>query len=85
MSHFNQNNLLYNSSMASAPNYNVKHVVEFTSDVLKTLQDRKQCDAIIMDFSKAFDKVSHGNLINKLQRIGIDKQAVRWITSFLTD
>ena len=51
----------------------------------ETLQDRKYCDAIIMDFSKAFDKVSHNHFIYKLQRIGIDKQTVKWITSLLTD
>ena len=42
-------------------------------------------DAIVMDFSKAFDKVSHPHLAVKLQRYGVSEQARRWIASFLSD
>ena len=37
-----------------------------------------------MDFSKAFDKVSHSLLIHKLHRYGIDGKTNRWIQSFLS-
>ena len=37
-----------------------------------------------MDFSKAFDKVSHDRLIYKLDRAGINKQTRNWIKSFLS-
>ena len=47
------------------------------------LRDRKQCDAIIMDFSKAFDKVSHDRL-HKLDRSGIDPQTSAWVKSSLS-
>ena len=32
----------------------------------QNLDDSKQTDVLIMDFSKAFDKVSHNLLIHKL-------------------
>ena len=38
-----------------------------------------------MDFSKAFDKVSHGLLIHKLSHYGIRGNVNNWIASFLTD
>ena len=48
------------------------------------VQDRKQCDTVVMDFSKAFDKVSHDRLIYKLDRAGIDTNTRNWIKSFLS-
>ena len=38
----------------------------------------------LLDFAKAFDKVSHAKLIQKLKAYGIDDILVRWIESFLT-
>ena len=35
--------------------------------------------------SEAFDKVSHGKLLVKLRRAGLDKRVVRWIGSWLSD
>ena len=43
-----------------------------------------QCDLVVMDFSKAYDKVSHDRLIYKLDRAGINKQTRNWIKSFLS-
>lgn len=42
-----------------------------------------EVDAILLDFSKAFDTVPHGRLIYKLEGFGIDPQTLRWITAFL--
>ena len=39
----------------------------------------------ILDFSKAFDKVSHKRLSLKLKYYGIDGNTRTWINSFLTD
>jgi len=38
--------------------------------------------AAILNFSKAFDRVSHGLLAGKLLRSGIDPGIVRWIKIF---
>ena len=46
-------------------------LIEFSADVLKMLQDRKQGNTIIMDFKKAFDKVSHDRLMYKLDHAGM--------------
>ena len=47
------------------------------------LQDGKQTDVPIVDFSKAFDKVGHQRLILKLD-YGVTGKTNRWIESFLS-
>ena len=44
-----------------------------------------QTDLIVMDFSKAFDKVDHNLLIYKLFNLGVNLKVVSWIKSFLHD
>ena len=42
-------------------------------------------DVIYLDYSKAFDKVDHHILLQKLERIGITGKLYRWLECFLTD
>ena len=39
---------------------------------------------IMMDFSKAFDKVAHNKLLTALHSYGIDSTTLKWIGSFLS-
>ena len=48
----------------------------------KNLDTGKQTDCLIMDFSKAFDKVSHSLLTHKLDDYGIRGKTNRWIHIF---
>ena len=41
-------------------------------------------DVVYLDFSKAFDTVSHSLLLKKLMRYGLDKWSVRWVGNWLT-
>jgi retron-type reverse transcriptase len=41
-------------------------------------------DLVLLDFAKAFDKVSHKKLVQKLEAYGISSILVKWIESFLT-
>jgi hypothetical protein len=40
-------------------------------------------DAIIIDFSKAFDLVPHDRLLTKVAETGVDLRVVLWIMEFL--
>ena len=42
-------------------------------------------DAILLDFSKVFDKVLHHRLAVKLHHYGIRDKNLSWIQSFLAD
>ena len=59
-------------------------LIEFTDDITKNMENGKQTDVLIMDFSKAFDKVSHSLLLHKLDHYGIRGKTNRWIQAFLT-
>ena len=85
MEHLNTNHLLYDKQHGFCSKLSCEtQLLEFTSDVLKAVQDKKQCDTVVMDFSKGFDKVSHDRLIYKLDRAGIDLHTRNWIKSFLS-
>ena len=52
-------------------------------DILKTTSKGKQIDIALLDFSKAFDKVSHQRVNNELIVCGIRDNTLNWISSFL--
>ena len=52
-------------------------------DLARGMTSGKQSDLIILDFSKAFDKVNHLKLLYKLQLHGIQGKTLGWIASFL--
>ena len=52
-------------------------------DLARNLDKGKQIDCILLDFAKAFDKVSHRCLISKLRNYGVCGQNLLWIEDFL--
>ena len=59
--------------------------MQFTQDLYDTLNKQGgQADVIVMDFSKAFDKVDHQRLLLKLHRLGINTGVITWIQSFFS-
>ena len=52
-------------------------------ELTKGLSEGKQIDVILLDFSKAFDKVPHERLIHKLHNYGVRNNTLSWIRSFL--
>ena len=46
-------------------------LIEFIDDFSGNLEEGQQTDILVMDFVKAFDKVSHSLLIHKLHHYGI--------------
>ena len=55
-----------------------------SQDIAKYLDKKVQVDAAVLDFSKAFDKVPHTRLLNKLHYYGIRGKHHSWIKSFLS-
>lgn len=57
----------------------------YATEVLGAIEKGKEVDAINTDFTKAFDKVSHHILLEKLNHIGLDGPMLRWVGSYLRD
>ena len=55
-----------------------------TQDLASSLEEREQTDAVLLDFSKAFDKVPYQRLLLKLYHYGVRGPLLSWIESFFT-
>ena len=53
-------------------------------DLVSAVNEGKQVDAFISDFSKAFDRVPHGRLQYKQNSYGIKEDLLAWVEDFLT-
>ena len=84
MSHFDDNTILspYQHGFHSKHSCE-SQLISFTQEVYDNLENGNQTDIIVMEFSKAFDKVYHNKLIYKLSALGVHPLATRWINSFL--
>ena len=58
-------------------------LIGFIQDLTSTMDSKMQTDMIVLDFVKAFDKVSHPRLLHKLRHYGIKGKNNQWITAFL--
>ncbi|XP_075150930.1 uncharacterized protein LOC142225039 [Haematobia irritans] len=55
----------------------------FSNFVNQKLDQRAHCIALFIDFSKAFDSLSHGKLLSTLERNGIRGQCLQWFKNYL--
>jgi hypothetical protein len=58
-------------------------LLEFIDNIGRTLDCSGQTDIIYLDFSKAFDSVSHNLLIHKLKELGMSSRMLNWFNSYL--
>ena len=86
MNHAERNNILYPLQHGFRSKRSCEtQLLECIDDLSKNLEDGKQTDLLILDFSKAFDKVSHNLLLHKLHHYGIRGNTHRWISAFLSE
>ena len=58
-------------------------VIMVCQDIVDSLDKVVGIDAIIIDFSKAFDLVPHDQLLTKLAALGMDSRVVIWVRLLL--
>jgi len=59
-------------------------VISICQDIADSLDNADNVDAIIVDFSKAFDLVPRGRLLEKISNSGVDTRVAVWIREFLS-
>ena len=60
-------------------------LIETVHDWMMALDNKTQTGVILLDFTKAFDKLPHERLLSKLTSYGINGDTHNWITSFLSN
>lgn len=61
------------------------NVVDTLFDWELALNQGMSVDVVYLDFSKAFDKVSHAKLIDRLKALGINGHLLDWFISYLSN
>ena len=75
---------LYEGQHGFRPGYSYEsQVVTVCQDIADSLDEGVRTDAIITDFSKAFDLVPHDRLLTKIAATGVDLRAVVCVKEFL--
>ncbi|RMC21953.1 hypothetical protein DUI87_02824 [Hirundo rustica rustica] len=59
------------------------NLVSFYDQVTRLVDAGKAVDVVYLDFSKAFDTVSHSILLDKLAVHGLDRSTLRWVRNWL--
>ena len=63
----------------------VTQLLDTVHRITSAIDQGVQTDVAFLDFSKAFDSVSHPHLISKLDQIGIKGPLLQWFTSYLNN
>lgn len=63
----------------------ISNLMVYIPFISNALGKREQVDSVYIDFTKAFDRVSHTLIIDKLNRMGLPSWIIRWLQSYLND
>ena len=86
MSHLEKNEILCPEQHGFRRGHSCEtQLLGYVDEATREIEKGNQEDTIVLDFSRAFDKVSHTLLVHKLQRYGIRGRTNAWIKDFLTD
>ena len=84
MTHLESNNILHDAQHGFRKRRSCESQLILTiQDLAHNIGTKGQTDVILLDFSKAFDKVPHKRLLYKLHHYGIMKSHLGWIYYFL--
>jgi hypothetical protein len=85
LKHLKKHGLLKRSQHGFLPGRScATNFLEFLEKATKAVDNGKAFDAVFLDFAKAFDKVPHARLLEKMSAHGIQGQLLRWVTNWLT-
>ena len=82
--HLDHNNILHPNQHGFRKGLSCEtQLVDTIHELAYSINQKTQTDVILLDFSKAFDKVSHDKLLHKIRYYGIGGKTNTWISAFL--
>lgn len=86
VSHLDANDILYDLQHGFRSKRSCEtQLTMLVEDLVRSCSAGHQTDLILLDFSKAFDKVSHPKLLLKLHEYGIRGHTLAWVRAFLSN
>ena len=83
--HLARNNLIKSTQHGFMAKHScATKLLEFL-EVTKIYDEGDPLDIVYLDFAKAFDKVPHQRLLNKMRSLGIEGDILKWTESWLND
>ena len=85
MEHLQNHSVLSDFQHGFRPGYSCQtQLIDFIENIQHAMDQQKQVDVILLDFSKAFDTVPHQCLLTKLAHYGIKGDIYKWINFWLS-
>ncbi len=85
MRHLDRHNILNDSQHGFRRNRSCEtQLITTVHQIAHQLSQGSQVDVVLLDFSKAFDKVFHARLLRKLDYYGVRNNTLKWISAFLS-
>ena len=82
--HLNNHNILYDLQHGFRERRSCEtRLIQLIGELARGFSSGRLTDLILLDFSKAFDKVSHTKLLFKLHQQGLTRNNLSWIKAFL--
>ena len=86
VNHLDQNNLIRPTQHGfTSHRSTVTNLLDFFETITSCIDEGNNMDVIYLDFSKAFDKVPHARLLEKLRAHGINGKVWDWISNWLSN
>ena len=80
------NDILYSRQAGFRPGHSTTTALAcLTDDIGRAIDRRMVTILILFDFSKAFDSIPHDKLLEKLRKINVSDNALKWLYSYLSD
>ena len=84
--HLESNNLICNNQHGFRKHRScLTQLLSHIDIILQNFLNNKDTDVIYLDYAKAFDKVDHQLLLNKLHSYGIRGKLLMWLNSYLSN
>ena len=81
----NKHNILFDNQYGfRSQHFTSLALIRLIDQISSSIDSKKFCAGIFLDLSKAFDRVNHAILLNKLENYGFRGTALQWVRNYLS-